>query len=166
MLHADELQGRQSGSEAWRTERGEIGQNPKSEVCAVPTSSQKLPATSSPPSVHTQEVFRMDSTNVNNNLQLDRFITDFILLYFILFIHLFFCQVYNSRTCKNRHKFLHLHSYTKCNRSKRSRLVQRSYRYKQRVHCKIDNQDVHSRGWYVSPVYHWPDFKLSLLFAS
>lgn len=84
-LHSDELQGRQSGSEAWRAERGEIGQNPKSEFCAVPTASLKKPLTPSPPSLHTHEVIKMDSTNVNNNLHLDRFV---ILLFIILSVYL------------------------------------------------------------------------------
>jgi len=73
VIRADETQGRQSGSEEWRSQRGELGQG-KAEICAVPTTALTKPTTSSPSLLHSQEVIKMESENANNNAQLDKFV--------------------------------------------------------------------------------------------
>eukprot|EP00026_Physarum_polycephalum_P003463 Phypoly_transcript_03475.p1 GENE.Phypoly_transcript_03475~~Phypoly_transcript_03475.p1 ORF type:complete len:778 (+),score=103.78 Phypoly_transcript_03475:100-2334(+) len=60
-IQSDELQGRQSGSEEWRTQRGEIGDGG---ACAVPVIPITKPAPKPLP-IHRKRVFNLDSTKIS-----------------------------------------------------------------------------------------------------
>lgn len=61
-VQADELQGRQSGSEEWRTQRGETGTNPQ--TCAIPVRPIVKPAPKPLP-IHRKRLFNLEASKVS-----------------------------------------------------------------------------------------------------